>query len=94
MSRALIWLESAELELLRLPPSEAESVMRAVESLAERGVGFVRRMIPSGDLRLYTGTHVVAFLVDNASIVILRVEAFSSGTETGSHVGTRSRVNE
>lgn len=37
----VVWTEEAETQLLRLSSADAETVMRAVEILAERSVGFL-----------------------------------------------------
>ena len=74
MRRSVVWTEQAESQLIALPPSEASDVLNAVETFAEHGRGFVRRMIPSDEYRLYTSQWIVAFIVIDDAIVVAELK--------------------
>jgi hypothetical protein len=58
MNVHIVWLLHAELELLRLPPSEADAILDTIEHFAATGEGFVRRMSDGSDEhRLYGRGH-------------------------------------
>ncbi len=69
--KRVVWTNEPEAQLLRLSPDDAEVALRAIETLAERNVGFVRVMIPSGELRLYAGECIVTF-VERDDIIRVR----------------------
>jgi hypothetical protein len=68
----IVWSRRAEHQLFTLPPSIAHGVMDAVETLANRNMGFVRRL-ETGELRLYGADFFVTFALLDDALVILRV---------------------
>ena len=70
--RRIVFEEDAELDLLRLPPDEAEAVWLAVNRFATTGVGFLRR-IEDGGLSLYVGSCVVSVVVTMEEVRVLAV---------------------
>jgi hypothetical protein len=70
--RRVVYEEDAELDLLRLPPDEADAVWLAVNRFATTGVGFLRRM-DGGGLSLYSGSCVVSLVVTVEEVRVLAV---------------------
>ncbi len=70
--KRVVWTEDAEAQLLRLPLEDAETALTAIETLAERSIGFVRVMNPSGELRLYAGDCIMTFVESDD---VIRVQA-------------------
>ena len=76
MNWRVIWSERARRDLRRLDPSVTQRVMRAIERLAEAGIGDVRRLHGyESQWRLRVGAWRVLFTMDPASgfLVIVRV---------------------
>ncbi len=71
--RRVVWTDEAEAQLLRLAPTDADAIMRAIETLAERSIGFVRIMIPSDELRLYAAGCVATIVESEGFIHVLAV---------------------
>ncbi len=73
MTRSVVWTDRAEAQLLGLPLRDADLALKAVERFASNGLGFVRRMLPSNELRLYAGNCVVLFSTTPDRIIIEEV---------------------
>ena len=70
MTRSIAWTDVAERQLLTMPPREAEELLTAVEAFGATGVGFVRRMLATTEVRLYTRQHIVVVSLEPDRVVI------------------------
>jgi hypothetical protein len=82
MPRALLWHPEAERELLDLPHwRDSEAIAIAAQLLAERDVGFVRRIARqdgADELRLYVGQYYLRLAMSDTALSILRVVRWRS----------------
>ena len=76
MPRQLLWHPDAERELLDLPHwRDSEALATAAQWLAERDIGFVRRVAQEAadELRLYVGKYYMRIAMTEAEVSVLRV---------------------